>query len=67
VYNFFTVVHLIDVMLNMFAAGSDTVTNTTLFALLYLLKNPAIMDRLQNEIDYVTGNSNTVQLSDRAK
>jgi len=54
-------------MLNLFTAGSDTVTNTTLFAILYLLKNPKIMKRLQSEVDSVTKDSNFVKSSDRAK
>ncbi|XP_028170234.1 farnesoate epoxidase-like [Ostrinia furnacalis] len=55
------------VCLDMLEAGVETVNNTAVFMLLYLIHNDAIQIRLQNEIDEVVGKNRAPALSDRKR
>ncbi|KAK8962644.1 Flavonoid 3'-monooxygenase [Platanthera guangdongensis] len=49
---------------NMFAAGTDTSSNTTEFAIAELIRHPEIMARAQQELDRVVGRRRLVRESD---
>ncbi|CAG9793846.1 unnamed protein product [Diatraea saccharalis] len=55
------------VCLDMFEAGVETVKNTMVFMLLYLVREQEVLRRLQIEIDEVVGKDRTPTLSDRSK
>ncbi|KAL0822559.1 hypothetical protein ABMA28_004601 [Loxostege sticticalis] len=55
------------VCLDMLEAGVETVNNTAVFMLLYLVRNEAIQRRLQDEIDEVVGENRAPVLSDRKR
>uniref|UniRef100_A0A182YQN3 Uncharacterized protein n=1 Tax=Anopheles stephensi TaxID=30069 RepID=A0A182YQN3_ANOST len=46
---------LLAVCLDMFIAGSETTTKTLDFSFLYIVRNPQVMRRIQDEIDDVIG------------
>eukprot|EP00249_Psilotum_nudum_P023061 c28737_g1_i1 orf=350-1909(-) len=52
------------IMLDMFAAGSDTSSVTVEWALAELLKNPNVMQKAQDELDLVVGSDRQVLESD---
>ncbi|XP_058119792.1 probable cytochrome P450 303a1 [Anopheles ziemanni] len=56
---------LLAVCLDMFIAGSETTTKTLDFAFLYIVRNPPVMRRIQQEIDEVVGRSRLPTLEDR--
>ncbi|XP_066275396.1 uncharacterized protein [Branchiostoma lanceolatum] len=47
--------NIINVIKNLFAAGTDTTATTLRWALLYLLKNPDVQRKVQDEIDVSLG------------
>ena len=49
--------NFISILTNLFAAGSDTTSNTILYTLWYLCKHPNVQTKLQEEIDSVVGKS----------
>jgi cytochrome P450 len=55
------------VCLDMLEAGVETVNNTAVFMLLYLVREEQIQRRLQMEIDEVVGKSRAPCLSDRSR
>ena len=63
----FTDKQLLAVCLDMFVAGSETTTKTLGFALLYLIRNPDIQKKLQEEIDEVIGRERYPTLEDRVR
>ncbi|XP_059197224.1 uncharacterized protein LOC131977799 [Centropristis striata] len=52
--------------LDLFMAGTDTTATTLLWALVFLIKNPDIKDKVQAEIDRVIGQSRLPTMADRA-
>lgn len=66
-YLFDTVSNLIDLLLNLFAAGSDTTAATLCWGFLYLLKYPAVYAKWRTELDTVVGKGNLPTLIDRPK
>ncbi|XP_050671896.1 farnesoate epoxidase-like isoform X2 [Leptidea sinapis] len=48
-------------------AGVETVSNTIVFMLLYLVRAPEVRTRLQDEIDRVVGTTRLPSLSDRSR
>lgn len=46
-------------------AGSETTSNTIEFAILYLMQNPEVQRRVQEEIDRVVGPDRTPTISDK--
>ncbi|KAJ6636179.1 Cytochrome P450 2L1 [Pseudolycoriella hygida] len=59
--------NLIDLLINLFAAGSDTTTATLCWGFLYLLKYPKVYAKWKAEIDNVVGRGNLPTLIDRPK
>ncbi|PIK32949.1 putative cytochrome P450 2J6 [Apostichopus japonicus] len=57
--------NLLWVIGDLFAAGTETNTNTIRHALMYLLHNPAVKRKLQNELDSVVGRDKMPRISDR--
>ncbi|ODM87155.1 Methyl farnesoate epoxidase [Orchesella cincta] len=53
------------VVADLFAAGSETSSNTLSFAMLYLILNQEAQQRAQKELDFVIGSSRQVSLSDK--
>jgi cytochrome P450 len=62
----FTEQQLLAVCLDMFVAGSETTTKTMGFAFLYLIREPEIQRKLQQEIDTVIGRERLPTLDDRS-
>ena len=50
-----------------FLAGTETTTTTTLWALVFMVENPDILRKVQEEIDGSVGRETTVTTSDRGK
>jgi len=57
--------NFISILTNLFAAGSDTTSNTILYTLWYLCKHPNVQTKLQEEIDSVVGKSRLPSLNDK--
>jgi methyl farnesoate epoxidase / farnesoate epoxidase len=55
------------ICMDLFLAGSDTTTNSLGFAFLYFLRQPAVVKKIQEEVDKVVGHARKVALSDRTK
>ncbi|KAK7411349.1 hypothetical protein VNO78_02782 [Psophocarpus tetragonolobus] len=53
-------------LLNMFTAGTDTSSSTTEWAIAELIRNPRIMDQVQQELDTVVGRDRNVKEEDLA-
>ncbi|KAJ4928787.1 hypothetical protein JOQ06_004412 [Pogonophryne albipinna] len=56
--------NLIQTVLNLFTAGTDTTATTLRWALLYMAKNPKIQEQVQEELSKVKG-GRQVQVEDR--
>ncbi|KAM8831500.1 cytochrome P450 2K1-like [Spinachia spinachia] len=56
--------NLMQTVLNLFAAGTDTTATTLRWALLFMIKNPQIQDRVREELSAVVG-SRQVRVEDR--
>ncbi|KAK3865744.1 hypothetical protein Pcinc_028679 [Petrolisthes cinctipes] len=56
---------LVQVMADMFSAGEETVKTCLLWALVYLLRHPKIMHKVQDELDAVVGRSRLPSLEDQ--
>ncbi|XP_034032992.1 cytochrome P450 2D15-like [Thalassophryne amazonica] len=54
-------------LMDLHFAGTDTTSNTLLFALLYLMNHPEIQERCQQEIDMVLEGRDQVTYEDRHK
>ncbi|XP_062411735.1 cytochrome P450 2J2-like [Sardina pilchardus] len=52
--------------LDLFIAGTETTSTTLLWALLLLIKNPDVQEKVQAEIDHVVGQSRQPSMDDRA-
>ena len=55
------------VCLDLFTAGADTTANTLEFAMLYMVLNPEVQERIQAEIDQVIGRHRLPSMDDRPK
>nr|QSD59127.1 CYP370A15 [Diaphanosoma celebensis]QST15067.1 CYP370A5 protein [Diaphanosoma celebensis] len=53
----FHVEQLVSIILDIFAAGAESVTNSIGFVLLYLLHHPDVQRKMQEELDVVCGDS----------
>lgn len=51
--------------LDLFLAGTETTSTTLLWALVYLIKNPDIMEKVHAEIDRVIGHNRLPTMADR--
>ncbi|XP_049633843.1 cytochrome P450 1A1-like [Suncus etruscus] len=56
---------IVNVVMDLFGAGFDTVTTALSWALLYLVTNPGIQKKIQKELDTVIGGVRQPRLSDR--
>ncbi|XP_038623066.1 cytochrome P450 1A1-like [Tachyglossus aculeatus] len=57
---------IVNVVLDLFGAGFDTVTTSLSWSLMYLVKYPEIQKKIQKELDTVIGRDRRPQLSDRS-
>ncbi|GAB6023707.1 hypothetical protein CHUAL_008467 [Chamberlinius hualienensis] len=60
----YNVEHLQGTVFDLFAAGVDTVNNTTQWGLSYLVKYPSIQTKIQMELDKVVGRERLPNLND---
>ncbi|XP_047470769.1 cytochrome P450 18a1-like [Penaeus chinensis] len=56
---------LVQVLVDMFGAGEETVKTCLLWSLVYLLHNPEVMRKVQDELDAVVGRSRMPSLEDQ--
>ncbi|XP_070764585.1 cytochrome P450 2J6-like [Enoplosus armatus] len=61
----FTETNLALCSLDLFMAGTETTSTTLLWALVFLIKNPDINDKVQAEIDRVIGHTRQPSMADR--
>uniref|UniRef100_L7MZM3 Cytochrome P450 family 2 subfamily G member 2 n=1 Tax=Anolis carolinensis TaxID=28377 RepID=L7MZM3_ANOCA len=61
----FTVTNLVLTVLNLFTAGTETVSSTLKYALLLLMKYPKVEEKVHQEIDSVVGRNRTPAVKDR--
>ncbi len=57
--------NLKNVLTDIFIAGSETTSTTLAWAILFLLRNPEVQTRVQEELDSVVGRERSVKISDR--
>lgn len=53
--------------LDLFAAGSETTSNTLEFGLLYMILNPEIQKKVQVEIDHIVGRNRFPNVTDKPR
>ncbi|XP_013797264.2 cytochrome P450 2D6-like [Apteryx mantelli] len=58
--------NMVQVITDLFIAGSDTTTITLCWALLYMMMYPEVQERAQEELDAVIGPSRAIEYKDRA-
>ncbi|CAH2244365.1 farnesoate epoxidase-like [Pararge aegeria] len=63
----FSTEELLVICLDLLEAGVETVSNTTVFMLLHIVRNQEVQRKLQYEIDTQVGSSRRPTLSDRSK
>lgn len=56
---------IVNVVLDLFGAGFDTVTTAISWSLLYLVRSPSVQKKIQEELDTVIGRERRPRLSDR--
>ncbi|XP_006888360.1 PREDICTED: cytochrome P450 1A1-like [Elephantulus edwardii] len=56
---------IITIVMDLFGAGFDTVTTAISWSLMYVVTNPRVQRRIQEELDTVIGGARMPQLSDR--
>ena len=52
--------------MDLFAAGTETTSTTTLWAFVFMLENPDVMKKIQDEIDQNVGRDRTLTNADRS-
>ncbi|AES69196.1 putative flavonoid 3'-monooxygenase [Medicago truncatula] len=62
--NKLTYIEIKALLLNMFAAGTDTSSSTTEWAIAELIRNPRILAKVQEELDKVVGSDRNVKEDD---
>jgi cytochrome P450 len=55
------------ILLDLFSAGAESVANSLDYALLYMMLNPHIQRKVQEELDAVVGRSRRPSLDDRSR
>ncbi|XP_056588492.1 cytochrome P450 2J4-like isoform X2 [Triplophysa dalaica] len=61
----FTEENLIYCAVDLFAAGTETTSNTLNWGLLFIVKNPKVQEKVQSEIDQVIGQTRQPVMDDR--
>ncbi len=59
--------NMVNVIIDLFIAGSETTSTTLHWAMLYMILNPDIQRKVQDELDEVFGKGHQPTTSDRAK
>ncbi|XP_072035591.1 cytochrome P450 2U1-like [Amphiura filiformis] len=59
--------NLVATLVQLFVAGTETTSTTMRWILLYLIANPDIQLRVQNEIDHVVGRNRLPRLADKSQ
>ena len=59
--------HLVNTLLDLFIAGMDTTSNTLSFAILFMVNNQEVQNRVRQEIFDVIGQTNQPSLKDKAE
>ncbi|XP_069069054.1 cytochrome P450 2J5-like isoform X2 [Pleurodeles waltl] len=59
--------NLIQVVADLFMAGTEATTTTLLWALLYMVAHPHIQENVQNELDAVVGSKQLIEYEDRKR
>uniref|UniRef100_A0A914Y2X9 Cytochrome P450 n=1 Tax=Panagrolaimus superbus TaxID=310955 RepID=A0A914Y2X9_9BILA len=62
---FFTKKQLANMCLDLWFAGMETTANTLEFTVLYLIRNPTVKKKVQEELDQVIGTSRLITLKDK--
>ncbi len=57
--------NLINSLIDLFVAGSETTSNTLNWAMLYMILNPEVQSKVQEELDGVTGRGRNPAIMDR--
>ncbi|XP_078517171.1 cytochrome P450 2G1-like [Lissotriton helveticus] len=63
----FTIMNLVMTVMDIILGGTETITTTTSYGLLALMKHPEILAKVQEEIDNVIGENRTPTFEDRGK
>lgn len=58
---------IVNVVMDLFGAGFDTVTTAISWSLLYLVTSPSVQKKIQEELDTVIGRARRPRLSDRSQ
>ena len=58
---------LSDTLIDLFVAGSETVSSTLSFGLLFMIREPKIQERVRDEIHEAIGRTTQPKLSDRPR
>jgi cytochrome P450 len=58
---------LVTILLDLFSAGAESVANSLDYCILYLILNPHIQKKVQDELDAVVGRSRRPSLDDKPR
>lgn len=61
---YFSEAQLIQIMNDLFSAGLETVTSTLEWAVLFLMRNPDVQEKIYQEVMTIVGNERTPELDD---
>ncbi|XP_010592052.2 cytochrome P450 1A1 [Loxodonta africana] len=58
---------IVNIVMDLFGAGFDTVTTAISWSLMYMVTNPSVQRKIQEELDTVIGRARRPRLSDRSQ
>ena len=58
--------HLVDTLIDLFVAGSETSSSTLSHGILFMIRHPEIQERVRDEVHQVVGTDRQPTLADRA-
>jgi len=64
-YGEFGIENLVNVMMDLFVAGSETTSTTLTWAMLYMIRYPKVQKKVQEELDKVVGQNRHPSIKDR--